>query len=82
MVLVADSKLSLKVTGLGDVLAPSGGVIGEKQCAQQTGDIIAEDGSLLVARPRDEPTHPPTHPPTGPAFVVVGFVLRSLAKLR
>ena len=31
VVLVADSKTSLKVTGLGDVLAPSGGVIGEKR---------------------------------------------------
>lgn len=62
MVLVADSKLSLKVTGLGDVLAPSGGVIGEKKRAKRTSDILAEDGSLLVARPRDQPTHPPTHP--------------------
>lgn len=29
VVLVADKKFSLKVTGLGDVLAPNGGVIGE-----------------------------------------------------
>lgn len=27
---MADKKFSLKVTGLGDVLAPNGGVIGEK----------------------------------------------------
>ena len=31
VVLVADKKFSLKVTGLGDVLAPNGGVIGESQ---------------------------------------------------
>lgn len=31
VVLVADSKTSLKVTGLGDVLAPNGGVIGERR---------------------------------------------------
>ncbi|CAN0469768.1 unnamed protein product, partial [Hapterophycus canaliculatus] len=36
VVLVADKKFSLKVTGLGDVLAPNGGVIGELRSATQS----------------------------------------------
>lgn len=48
VVLVADKKFSLKVTGLGDVLAPNGGVIGEFQSTMQAAIITSIVGRCML----------------------------------